>query len=91
MILGNIIHEYKLDCDELNKQVVEFLYEYKKVQSDSDVRSNRNGWQKNHLEVFPQLKPLTDLIAVEFEKYKQTILLTLDETSNCIFMVFTCP
>jgi uncharacterized protein (TIGR02466 family) len=80
MILGNIIHEYKLDCDQINKQVIDFLYDYKKVKSDSDVRSNRNGWQKNHLEVFPQLKPLTDLIAVEFEKFIINEMLPLVET-----------
>jgi len=80
MILGSIIHEYKLDCLDVNERVIDFLYQYKKAQSTSDVRSNRNGWQKNHLENFPQLKPLTDLLAVEFERFICDQMLPLVET-----------
>jgi len=36
MILGSIIHEYVIDeCDQLNNQVIEFLYELKKLKPES--------------------------------------------------------
>ena len=80
MILGSIIHEYKLDCDDINKQVIDFLYEVKEHVPKTDRVSNRNGWQYNHLEKFPQLKPLTDLLAVEFERFICDEMMPLVET-----------
>lgn len=70
MILGSIIHEYVIDqSDELNNQITNFLYELRKLKPESDVRSNRNGWQKNNIQVMPQMQLLSNLISKEFEKF----------------------
>ena len=81
MILGDFIHEYKIEnYNEINLPVIMYLYELRKQQPANDMVSNRNGWQKNHLETFPQLKPLTDLLAVEFERFICDEMLPLVET-----------
>lgn len=70
MILGSIIHEYVIDeCDQLNNQIADFLYQLRKLKPESDVRSNRNGWQKNNIEVMPQMQSLLYLISQQFEKF----------------------
>lgn len=70
MILGTIIGKYKLDnFEQINEQVEQFLYSVKELQPNSDVRSNKKGWQKNELQNMPQLQNLIALIGKKFEQF----------------------
>ena len=56
MILGDYIHEFTLDNHEqINTDVIKYLYDLKKLKPNADKLSNRGGWQKNHLEKEPQM------------------------------------
>jgi hypothetical protein len=70
MILGDYIHEYKLDNHEqINNQIIKYLYDLKKLKPDGEKLSNRGGWQKNHLEKEPQMSALSKAIFDEFHKF----------------------
>jgi uncharacterized protein (TIGR02466 family) len=70
MIIGSIIHEYTLDDHvNINKSVVDYLYDLKKLDSKTDKISNIGGWQKNHLEQVPELATLSSAIFKQFEKF----------------------
>jgi uncharacterized protein (TIGR02466 family) len=81
MILGTIVGEYELNNFD-NKQVENFLYSLKETQSNSDVHSNRKGWQKNELQNMPQLKNLIDAIGEQFYNFIQH---ELNPISPCKF------
>lgn len=70
MIIGSIIHEYTLDDHvNLNKPVVDFLYDLKELKDETDMISNVKGWQKNHIEKMPQLSYLSSAIFKQFEQF----------------------
>lgn len=81
MILGTIVGKYELN-DFNNKQVENFLYSLKESQTNSDVHSNRKGWQKNELQNMPQLKNLIDAIGEQFHNFIQR---ELNPISPCKF------
>ena len=70
MILGDFVHEYKLDnYEQLNTPVIEYLYKLKEREAKSDRISNRGGWQKNHIEKYPELSELSSAIFNEFHSF----------------------
>ncbi|MAH09413.1 MAG: hypothetical protein CL961_07070 [Euryarchaeota archaeon] len=75
MILGDFVHEYKFDnYEQLNEPVIEYLYKLRDSEEKSDRLSNRGGWQKNHLEKYPELSELSSAIFKEFHNFVVTHL-----------------
>ena len=80
MIIGSIIHEYTLDDHvNINKPVVDYLYDLKKHDSKTDKISNIGGWQKNHLEKLPELSTVSSAIFKQFEQFIIKELLPVTE------------
>lgn len=76
MILGDYIYEFTLDDHEqINNNIIKYLYDLKKLKPDADKLSNRGGWQKNHLEKEPQMSTLSRAI---FDKFHQFVVEDLE-------------
>ena len=95
MILGDFIHEYKIDnYNEINLPVIMYLYELQKQQPANDMISNRRGWQKNHLENKAQMQTLSQAIFSKFHDFVVQDLQPLHEVSvylNNLFANINAP
>lgn len=54
---------------EVYRPLIPFLYELRDMESESDGRSNVNGWQKNDLHHLDEMGPLKDVLMTNFDLY----------------------